>query len=162
MKKQNERNTETKLNFARKVYDFMKYVPLTELIEGKEISYDELDSKNQPFISNDAIATYSFRTNERGKSEEITLGRTYFSDDIDGNQTFLFRLEEFPPILKNSVRKFIRSENLPIISLESAIYKIPEKINGIHPARRSSNHPSEELVFKAHHYNGQQKNLGSI
>jgi len=160
--KDDERNLKTKLNFARKVYDFAKISSLADLINGKEISYEDLNSKNHPFISNDAIATYSFRTNERGKSEEIILGRTYFSDDINGYQTFLFRLEEFPPILKESVRKFVRSENPPMISLESSSYKSPKKTNTVHPSRRSPKNLSEDLIFKSHHHMGQQKGLGKI
>ena len=158
-----EYNFPKKLEMARQVYDFVKTQKLEDLIEGKEVSYKEINSENPSNVSSDAIATYSFQTTARGKPEEIIIGRTYFSDDIDGNQTFYFVSEGFPPILKDNVRKFLRSEFFPLIKLESSIYVSPEKQKPrVHPSRTSSKNLSADLVFKNRYYTGNPKNIGNV
>ena len=122
-----EQNMPRKLDAAEKVYNFAKTKELSELIKGLEISKEDINFERESLLSTESIVTYSYWTSERGKAEKIILGRTYFSDDINGNQTFFFKLEGFPPILKDNVGKFLRSEELPKIELESCNYVPPKQ-----------------------------------
>ena len=94
-----EQSIPMKIDLAKRAYNFAKTKSLTELIEGLEITKENINLERESSLSNDAIVTYKFLTDNREKYEELTFGRLYFSEDIDGNQTFLFKLEEYPPIL---------------------------------------------------------------
>ena len=87
-----EKNIPRKLEIARQTYNFAKEKRLSDLIEGLEISKEDINLERETLISSDAIITYTFKTEKRGKYEELILGRVYFSVNEKGVQSFLFKL----------------------------------------------------------------------
>ena len=158
-----EKNIPRKLEIARQTYNFAKEKRLSDLIEGLEISKEDINLKRETIISSDAIITYTFKTEKRGKYEELILGRLYFSDNENGEQSFLFKLEGFPPILQDTVKKFIRSDEFPGMTLESSNYASPYQKNFyVHSARKCANGIRNELVFRDLCPKGNGKNIGNI
>jgi|TARA_Y100000310_G_C20227737_1_gene598757 hypothetical protein len=158
-----EQSIPLKIDIAKRAYDFAKTKNLTELIEGLEITKENINLEKNNLISNEAIITYEFSTEERGKYETLVFGRLYFSDDIDGNQNFLFKLEDYPPILENSIEKYIRSNQIPKMTLESSKYIPPPKKYHLSRSSRNSNgKPSEKMTFKSHFNKGDPKHLWKV
>ena len=158
-----EKNIPRKLEIGMQTYNFAKEKRLSDLIEGLEISKEDISLERETLISSDAIITYTFETEERGKYEELTLARLYFSDNENGEQSFLFKLEGFPPILQDTVKKFIRSDEFPGMTLESSNYAHPYQKNSyVHStARKCANRIRKELVFRDLGPKGNGKNIGN-
>ena len=157
-----EQSIPMKIDLAKRAYNFAKTKSLTELIEGLEITKENINLERENSLSNDAIVTYKFLTDNREKYEELTFGRLYFSEDIDGNQTFLFKLEEYPPIFEKYVKEYLKGDENPRMILESSSYKTPKKVNLAHPSRKIKNNLSQDLTFKSHYHTGVSQNLWKI